>query len=103
MPKIYDYFGFTFFFYSNEHEPIHVHVVYQGAEVVFELVMENGELQNVRRRYKEGVKRLVGKNTKTAEEFVRQYAKQIVKKWVQFFVLKQPVKNISIKRRLGNA
>ncbi|MBO4525751.1 MAG: DUF4160 domain-containing protein [Bacteroidales bacterium] len=27
MPKIFEYFGFVFFFYSNEHEPIHVHVV----------------------------------------------------------------------------
>ncbi len=26
MPKIFEYFGFIFLFYSNEHEPIHVHV-----------------------------------------------------------------------------
>ena len=24
MPKIFEYFGFIFLFYSNEHEPIHV-------------------------------------------------------------------------------
>ena len=28
MPKIFEYFGFIFFFYSNEHEPIHVHVTH---------------------------------------------------------------------------
>ena len=28
MPKIFEYFGFIFFFYSNEHEPIHVHVLH---------------------------------------------------------------------------
>ena len=28
MPKIYEYFGFTFYFYSNEHEPIHVHLIH---------------------------------------------------------------------------
>ena len=28
MPKIFEYFGFIFYFYSNEHEPIHVHVKY---------------------------------------------------------------------------
>jgi hypothetical protein len=22
MPKIYEYFGFIFYFYSNEHEPV---------------------------------------------------------------------------------
>lgn len=26
MPKIYDYLGIVFLFYSNEHEPLHVHV-----------------------------------------------------------------------------
>ena len=26
MPKIFEYFGFIFYFFSNEHEPIHVHV-----------------------------------------------------------------------------
>ena len=26
MPELFRFFGFTFFFYSREHEPIHVHV-----------------------------------------------------------------------------
>jgi len=32
LPKIFEYFGFVFFFYSNEYEPIHVHVIlyFQG-------------------------------------------------------------------------
>lgn len=30
MPEIFRFFGFSFFFYSREHEPIHVHV--EGAE-----------------------------------------------------------------------
>ncbi len=30
MPKIFEYFGFIFYFYSNEHEPIHVHVQHGG-------------------------------------------------------------------------
>lgn len=30
MPKIFEYFGYIFFFYSNEHEPIHVHVTHNG-------------------------------------------------------------------------
>ena len=32
MPKIFEYFGFVFFFYSNEHEPIHVHVTHKGCQ-----------------------------------------------------------------------
>lgn len=30
MPEIFRFFGFSFFFYSREHEPIHVHV--EGEE-----------------------------------------------------------------------
>lgn len=26
MPKIYEYLGLIFFFYANEHLPIHMHV-----------------------------------------------------------------------------
>ena len=45
MPKIYEYFGFIFFFFSNEHEPIHVHVMKSGFQTVFELILMDGELQ----------------------------------------------------------
>ena len=34
MPKIFEYFGFIFYFYSNEHEPIHVHVIHGGKESI---------------------------------------------------------------------
>ena len=37
MPKIFEYFGFIFYFYSNEHEPIHVHVIHGGKESIFDL------------------------------------------------------------------
>ena len=47
MPKIFEYFGFIFYFYSNEHEPIHVHVLHGGKESIFELIMMNGELVDI--------------------------------------------------------
>ena len=33
--------GFRFFFYSNEHRPIHVHVRKGGGEAVFEVLISN--------------------------------------------------------------
>lgn len=33
MPKIYEYFGFIFFFYSSEYEPIHVHVIKEDVRL----------------------------------------------------------------------
>lgn len=50
MPKIFEYFGYVFFFYSNEHEPIHVHVIHGERQLIYELILENGELKSVVRR-----------------------------------------------------
>ena len=35
MPTIFEQDGYRFFFYSNDHRPIHVHVRYGGGEAVF--------------------------------------------------------------------
>jgi len=37
MPKLYEYLGLIFFFYSNEHLPIHVHVSFAEFENKIEL------------------------------------------------------------------
>ena len=36
MPEIFRFFGFSFFFYSREHEPLHVHVEGNGGMARFE-------------------------------------------------------------------
>jgi len=41
MPKLYEYFGLIFLFYSNEHEPIHVHGKFQDTESKAEIVFES--------------------------------------------------------------
>jgi hypothetical protein len=35
MLKIFEQYGYSFFFYSNDHPPIHVHVRRGGGEAVF--------------------------------------------------------------------
>ena len=42
MPKLYDYFGIVVMFYSNEHDPVHVHGKYQGHETRAEIIVVNG-------------------------------------------------------------
>ena len=93
IPKIFEYFGFVFFFYSNEHEPIHVHVTHKGCQSIFELIMDNGILTEIRVREKAGEEPLSSKDQKTAEEFIRKYSRNIVTKWIKFFVLRQAVKS----------
>ena len=99
MPTIFEYFGFIFKFYSNEHEPIHVHVIKGGAETVFEIIVENAEVVEIRQRYPKS-QSLSENDMKTALSFIEKYALEIVKKWIDFFVLKKKVKKINIKDKL---
>ena len=71
MPDIYRYFGFVFFFLSNEHDPIHVHVQHDHKESVFDLIMENGKVKEVTMREKKGIPPLTSKDQRVAEQFVR--------------------------------
>ena len=36
MPEIFRAFGFTFLFFSHDHEPIHVHVIGKGGDAKYE-------------------------------------------------------------------
>lgn len=47
MPKLYEYFGLIVFFYSNEHEPIHVHGKYQNTEGKAGLLIDNGKIVDI--------------------------------------------------------
>ncbi len=40
MPTIFSSSGFRFFFYAEEHEPIHVHIEKAGARAKFNVVPE---------------------------------------------------------------
>lgn len=35
MPTIFVFFGFRFLFYSNDHEPVHVHIVKDDCEAKY--------------------------------------------------------------------
>ena len=47
MPTIFIFFGFRFMFYSNDHAPIHIHILKDGHEAKYnvdpvELVFNHG-------------------------------------------------------------
>jgi len=100
MPKIFEYFGLIFYFYSNEHEPIHVHVTLGDCETIFELILENGILKDIRRRAKKGIDPLAEKDAKTAEEFILKYEANIIEKWINFFVLRKQIRCTNIKKKI---
>lgn len=78
MPKIFEYFGFVFFFYSNEHEPIHVHVTHKGCQSIFELIMDNGILVEIRVREKAGEEHYLPKIKKQPKNSLGSIAKTLL-------------------------
>jgi hypothetical protein len=100
MPKIFEYFGFVFFFYSNEHEPIHVHVIRGERQSIFELILEDGVVVSLLKRAAKGCQPLLGKEAATAETFIKVYSQQIIQKWVDYFIMKKKIDCTEIKIRL---
>ncbi len=100
MPKIFEYFGLIFYFFSNEHTPIHVHVTKGNCETIFELIIQEGILIDVRKRYKNNKEPLPPNEEKTAILFINKYANNIIDKWIKFFVLNKQVRSTSIKKKL---
>lgn len=89
-----------FYFYSNEHEPIHVHVIHNACESIFDMIISDGTLVEIRQRARKGVDPLSAKDVKTAEQFIQTYANNIIRKWINFFVLKQQVRSTIIKKKI---
>ncbi len=67
---------------------------------LFYLIMMNGELLKVCFRTKHGAEPLQEKDKRIAEKFICKYHKNIIDKWVKFFVMKQSIRSTNIKKKL---
>ena len=76
MPTLFTVFGFRFLFYSNDHEPIHVHVIKGNTEARFQVQPEVKLLDN---------KGLKPAELKLAESLVEENKEMIVERWNVFF------------------
>ena len=86
MPKLYEYFGLVFLFYSQDHEPIHIHGKYQDTESKAEIIFENGKFKEVVFKEVQGKKPLDIQNLKKFRKIVELYRDDIIRKWIDFFV-----------------
>ena len=100
MPKLYEYFGLIILFYSNEHEPIHVHGKYQGKESKAEIIFEDGKFIEVRIVDVNGKEPLDSQNLKKFRKLVETYRDDIVRKWVDFFVYNRSISSEKITKKL---
>ena len=98
MPKLYEYLGIVIFFYSNEHQPIHVHARYEGKESKIELVVKNGQVVKLLTKQVLGKKSLPKIKLKQFEKLVIKLADEIMQSWINYFVLN---KSIVLKKLEG--
>jgi hypothetical protein len=100
MPKLYEYLGIIVLFYSNEHEPIHVHGKYQGRESRAELVIRDGRVVDIIYSPILGRRPLDGAQLQDFQALVASHADDIVRKWIDYFVLHRRVQAEVITRRI---
>ncbi|MBQ0123125.1 MAG: DUF4160 domain-containing protein [Bacteroidales bacterium] len=77
MPEIFRFYGFSFFFYSREHEPIHVHVEGNDGYAVYDL--DDGSFVL---REKQNIK---ANDQKKIESVIEENKDIIVKRWKEHF------------------
>lgn len=86
MPKLYEYLGIIIFFYSNEHEPIHVHGRYGECESKIEIVLKDGVVQNLKLQKVTGKKPLPAAQAKDFKNLVTKLSDEITQSWINYFV-----------------
>lgn len=77
MPEVFRVFGFTYYFFSREHEPIHVHV--EGAEGYAVYDLSEGSFI---RRYAKGIK---AGDLRRIESVLFENRDAIIETWKNYF------------------
>ena len=77
MPEVFRFYGYSFFFYSREHEPLHIHVEGNGGKAKYEW----NETEFVLKEY-QGIKASDLKRIKT---IINDNADIIVHRWNEHF------------------
>jgi len=72
MPTVFEKDGYRFFFYSNDHRPIHVHVRYGGGEASFDVEDE------IALRESQGLKI---RELSKAQQLAEENKQLIIEKW----------------------
>jgi len=103
MPQIYRYLNMVFAFVSSgEHLPPHVHVTdAEGNISIFDLIIEDEVLIDIKVRGKAGFDPISTKNQGIVKSFIRIYYTRIIEKWVEHFVMNKKIKIETIREVEG--
>jgi len=77
MPEVFRFFGYSFFFYSREHDPIHIHVEGNDGYAVYDLEEDMFVLREKHR--------IKANERKKIEEGIAENKEVIIKRWKEHF------------------
>ena len=98
MPTIYEYLGIIIQFYSREHEPIHIHAVYNGNVVKVTLHVRDGVVY--RTTYANHAGSFPPAKLKQLKDFVSKYKQALLYAWQQYFDNGVAIKPIKITKKI---
>ena len=75
MPTIFIFFGYRFLFNSNDHEPIHIHIIKDDCEAKY-------NVSPIEQIYNHGFKR---QQIAIIESIIEENEKIIIERWKSFF------------------
>lgn len=100
MPKLYEYLGIIFQFYSNDHKPIHIHAISGEYRSKIEFIYSKGKLKEILVKKVRGYKPLPPSTMKDALILARVKESEIAKKWFDFFAKKKNIVCVKITKKL---
>lgn len=95
-----DSWKISIMFYSNEHEPIHVHGKYQGNESKAEFIIVDGKIIDIKIKDTKGKRALPQKELKEFKNFVYKFKEDIVQKWIDYFVYHKSIGCVKIEEKV---
>lgn len=98
MPTIYEYFGIIIRFYSDDHEPIHIHALYDDNIVKVSLYVKNGAISKVTYTNLKG--KFAPNKLNDLKNFIDKYKYQIVLKWTEFYEWDKKIKKVLITKKI---
>jgi hypothetical protein len=100
MPKLFEYLGILIYFYSNEHEPIHVHAKKAEYESKAEFYIIDGIVTEIKITEVKGKRPIIGNDLKNFEIFLENYSEKVVQKWIDYFVYHKEIEFEKITKKL---
>lgn len=75
MPTVFIFFGFRFMFYSNDHEPVHIHIIKDNCEAKY-------NVSPIEQIYNHGFKK---HEIVIIESVIEENAEIIIDRWYEHF------------------